>query len=136
MVKSMKPNKQRKSQANAPSHTKRKRVRARLPLSTPDARLAGLRNITVRVGDSVRVVRGDGAYGGKRIGGPRNRKEATEGKVIRVDSEHGRLFIEGMTTTKADGAAEAFPVHASNVVITKIDEQDALRVKRLQERRN
>ena len=41
-----------------------------------------------------------------------------------------------MTTTKADGAAEAFPVHASNVVITKIDEQDALRVKRLQERRN
>ena len=57
MVKSMKPNKQRKSQANAPSHTKRKRARARLQLSTPDARLAGIRNITVRVGDSVRVVR-------------------------------------------------------------------------------
>ena len=89
MVKSSKPGKQRKAQANAPLHVKRKRVRARLQLDKPDDRLAGLRSVTIRVGDTVRVVRGDYAHGGKRVGGKRN-ADPLSGKVLNVDSNTGR----------------------------------------------
>ena len=64
MVKSSKPGKQRKAQANAPQHIKRRNVAARLMLANPDERLAHLRSTTVRVGDTVRVIRGDMAHGG------------------------------------------------------------------------
>ena len=101
MAKSSKPGKQRKAQANAPLHVKRKRVRARLQLDKPDERLAGLRSVTIRVGDTVRVVRGDFAHGGKRVGGKRNADPLT-GKVINVESNTGRIFVEGATATKSD----------------------------------
>ena len=98
MAKSSKPGKQRKAQANAPIHVKRKRVRARLQLDKPDERLAGLRSVTIRVGDTVRVVRGDFSHGGKRVGGKRN-ADPLSGKVLTVDSNTGRLSIEGATAT-------------------------------------
>ena len=56
MVKSSKPGKQRKAQYNASMHTKRKRVSARLQLDKPDERFAGVRSVTVRAGDTVRVM--------------------------------------------------------------------------------
>jgi large subunit ribosomal protein L24 len=130
MVKSSKPGKQRKAQANAPMHIKRKRVRSRLLLDKPDARLAGLRSVTIRVGDTVRVVRGDLSNGGKRHGGKRN-AEPLSGSVLRVDSNKGRLFIEGAKASKSDNKEEAVPVHASNVVVVKIDETDKLRIQQL-----
>ena len=130
MVKSSKPGKQRKAQANAPIHVKRKRVRARLQLDKPDERLAGLRSVTIRVGDTVRVVRGDFAHGGKRVGGKRNAAPLT-GKVLNVDSNKGRIFVEGATATKSDNREEAISVHASNVVVTKLDETDKLRMQHL-----
>ena len=71
MVKSSKPGKQRKAQYNASMHTKRKRVSARLQLDKPDERFAGVRSVTVRAGDTVRVIRGDFSHGGKRHGGKR-----------------------------------------------------------------
>ena len=130
MVKSSKPGKQRKAQANAPIHIKRKRVRARLQLDKPDSRLAGLRSVTIRVGDTVRVVRGDFAHGGKRVGGKRNANPPT-GKVINVISDNGRIFVEGATASKSDNKAEAVSVHSSNVVVTKLDETDKLRMQYL-----
>ena len=130
MAKSSKPGKQRKAQANAPLHVKRKRIRARLQLDKPDERLAGLRSVTVRVGDTVRVVRGDFAHGGKRVGGKRNADPLT-GKVLNVDSNKGRIFVEGATATKSDNREEAISVHASNVVVTKLDETDKLRMQHL-----
>ena len=71
MVKSMKPGKQRKAHYNAPMHGKRKRIAARLQLKDRDERFDGVRTVTVRVGDTVKVVRGDLANGGKRHGGKR-----------------------------------------------------------------
>ena len=130
MAKSSKPGKQRKAQANAPIHIKRKRIRARLQLDKPDERIAGLRSVTVRVGDTVRVVRGDFAHGGKRVGGKRNADPLT-GKVLNVDSNKGRIFVEGATATKSDNREEAISVHASNVVVTKLDETDKLRMQHL-----
>ena len=130
MVKSSKPGKQRKEQANASLHIKRKRIRARLQLDKPDARLASVRSVTIRVGDTVRVVRGDHSHGGKRVGGKRKADPLT-GKVIKVDSDKGRLFVEGAKATKSDNKEEATPIHSSNVVVVKIDETDKLRMQNL-----
>ena len=130
MVKSMKPGKQRKAFFNAPMHEKRKRLSARLLLDKPDSRFDGVRNVTIRVGDTVKVIRGDLSNGGKRHGCKRN-AEPLSGSVIRVDSENGRLFIEGAKASKSDNKEEAIPVHASNVVVVKIDETDKLRIQQL-----
>ena len=130
MVKSMKPGKQRKAHFNAPMHEKRKRISARLQLEKPDSRFDGVRTVTVRVGDTVRVVRGDLAYGGKRHGGNRN-AEALTGSVLRIDSNRGRLYIEGAKASKSDNKEEAVPVNASNVVVVKLDETDKLRIQHL-----
>ena len=130
MVKSMKPTKQRKAHFNAPLHEKRKRISARLQLDKPDSRFDGVRTVTVRVGDTVRVTRGDLSNGGKRHGGKRGNYPLT-GPVIRIDSEKGRLYIEGAKASKADNKEEAVPVHSSNVVVVKLDETDKLRVQQL-----
>ena len=130
MVKSSKPGKQRKAQYNASMHTKRKRVSARLQLDKPDERFAGVRSVTVRAGDTVRVIRGDFSHGGKRHGGKRNNEPLT-GAVLRIDAEKGRLYIEGVKASKADNKEEAVPVHVSNVVVTQLDESDRLRIAKL-----
>ena len=133
MVKSKNPNKQRKAAFTAPKHVKRKRIRARL--QTTDSRLAGVKTVTVRVGDQVKVIRGD--YGqpfkGKRHGGPRG-NSGLEAKVISVDSDNSRIFIEGATSSKADNKEEGVPIHSSNVVVTKLDETDPMRMKRITDR--
>ena len=132
MVKSKSPNKQRKAQYNAPLHTKRKRVTARLQLDSNDKRFEGIRNITVRVGDTVRVVRGDYAHGGKR----ERTNEPKTGAILSVDSNTGRLTIEGCTIVNSNNQEEPYPIHVSNVVVTKIDESDKLRVQQLTSKRS
>ncbi len=136
MVGSKKSGKQRKASANAPIHQKRKRIRARL--QSDDPRLAAVRSVTVRVGDEVRVLRGDFAHGGKRHGGKRKiaAQDKKSHKVIRVDSNTGRIFVEGQTVSTSENKDEAVPVHASNVVVVKIDETDPLRMQRLTESRS
>ncbi|MDP6010344.1 MAG: 50S ribosomal protein L24 [Candidatus Poseidoniaceae archaeon] len=133
MVKSKNPNKQRKAAFSASSHTKRKRVRARL--QSNDKRLVGVRRVTIRVGDQVKVLRGD--YGhpskGKRHGGPRG-NSGLEAKVIRVDALNSLVFIEGATRSKADNKEEGVPIHSSNVVVTKLIETDPMRMKRITDR--
>jgi ribosomal protein uL24 len=89
-----------------------------------------MRQCTSSVSDTVRVVRGDFAHGGKRVGGKRN-ANPLNGKVINIESNTGRIFLEGATATKSDNREEAVPVHSSNVVVTKIDETDKLRMQHL-----
>ena len=130
MVTSRKPGKQRKAHFNASMHTKRKRVTARLQLDKPDERFAGVRSVTIRTGDTVRVIRGDFASGGKRKADP------LTGPVIGIDAKNGRILIEGAKQSKSDNREEAVPVHASNVVIVKLDETDKLRMQKLTEDRS
>ena len=66
------------------------------------------------------MVRGDEAVKG------------VEGKVSKVNTKTGRLIIEGITMPKADGTQKARPIHASNVLITKLDLTDQKRRGRLQ----
>ena len=131
-----KPNKQRKAVAKAPLHIKRKRVRARCI----DPAYPTIRNITVRVGDRVQVHRGDWGNpgsdkdeGGKRLGAARG-KSGVEAGVIGIDSKKGKVFVEGVSQPKSDGKEEGISVHASNLVVIKVDESDPIRIKKLESR--
>ncbi|MGI6009072.1 MAG: 50S ribosomal protein L24 [Methanomethylophilus sp.] len=108
---------QRKAQYNAPAHTKRKMLSAHL--SDELSEKYGRRTARVCEGDTVAIVRGDEDVKG------------VEGKVVSVDTKTGRVTVDGVTIKQADGTAVARPVHASNVVIVKLNLQDPLRSERL-----
>ena len=89
---------QRKAQANATAHVKRKMLSAHL---SDDLRQKyGKRAARVCKGDTVVVVRGN--------------------EDIRN--------IEGITIKQADGTETERPIHASNLVITKLNTEDAWRM--------
>lgn len=104
---------QRYNQANAPLHVKRKMLSAHL--SDELRKEYGKRSARVCKGDTVTVVRGNEDIRG------------LEGKVLAVDTQTGRVAIEGVTINKADGSAQVRPIHASNLVIVKLNLDDAWR---------
>ena len=110
---SSKARNQRKMRANAPAHIKRKMLSSHL--SADLQKEYGKRSARVCLGDTVMVLRG-----GEDIRG-------VEGKVIGVMTDEGRITIEGVTINQADNTAVARPIHASNVVITKLNLDDAWR---------
>ncbi|MBC7129869.1 50S ribosomal protein L24, partial [Candidatus Bathyarchaeota archaeon] len=114
-----KPSKQRKRLFQAPDHIRYKQFSAIL---SPDLRKSyGIRNLPVRSGDTVRVMRGD--------------FKGFEGKVARVDRKKYRIYIEGLTREKVDGSTILAPVHPSNVMITKLNLNDKWRKKILERRK-
>lgn len=120
-MKSKQPRKQRKAVYDAPWHKRRRLMSAHLSEAYLEERKRKLpRAVPVRKGDVVKIVRGDDA--GK------------EGKVANVDYRNLRIAIEGITHAKADGTQVAKPIHPSNIIITKLDETDPLRLKRFEER--
>ncbi|MFA5313583.1 MAG: 50S ribosomal protein L24 [Methanomassiliicoccales archaeon] len=117
MVKSAQARKQRKAQYNAPTHLKSRMVASHLS----DELMKEYKRRSARVvkGDTVKVVRGDEDIVG------------LEGKVTDLDLGSGRVYIEGVTIAKADGTMEARAIHASNLVIVKLETKDAWRKSRL-----
>ena len=104
---------QRYNQANAPLHVKRKMLSAHL---ADDLRKEfGKRSARVCKGDTVMVVRGNEDIRG------------IEGKVVNVYTQTGRVAIEGVTIKSADGTEKERPIHASNLVIVKLNLDDAWR---------
>lgn len=118
---SAKPRTQRKRAANAPLHEKRIRTAAHLAPELHDKTKGRLpRALPVRKGDTVRIMRG--GFRGK------------EGKVVSVDRVHGTVVIEGITLEKVDEKKVARPLHASNLMITRMDDTDAWRRRKLEEK--
>ncbi|HDI01534.1 MAG TPA: 50S ribosomal protein L24 [Candidatus Bathyarchaeota archaeon] len=110
---SAKPRKQRKALYTMPHHLRHKLLSA--PLSKELRAKYGFRSLPVRVGDRVRVMRGD--------------FKGIEGKVIRVDRERGRVYIDTVTRPKVDGTPVNVPIHASKVMIVELDLSDKWRKK-------
>ncbi|MCK4928918.1 MAG: 50S ribosomal protein L24 [Methanosarcinales archaeon] len=110
-MKSTQPRKQRKARYNAKLHQRQKLMSA--PLSQELQAKYNKRNLSVREGDTVMVMRGD--HTGK------------EGIVELVDLKHTKLVVEGVSVPKADGTEVPRPIHPSNVMITKLDLKDDLR---------
>jgi len=110
-MKTVQPRKQRKMLFQAPSHIRYKHFSA--PLS-PTLKASHLVNsISVRVGDTVRIMRGD--------------RKGSEGKVVKVDRKKYQIFVEGITREKVDGTAVPFPIHPSKVMITSLNLDDKWR---------
>ena len=72
-----------------------------------------------RKGDTVRIMRG--GFRGK------------EGKVVSVDRVHGTVVIEGITIEKVDEKKVARPLHASNLLIVRMDDTDPWRRRKFEE---
>jgi large subunit ribosomal protein L24 len=106
-----KPTKQRKMIYQAPDHVRHKLLAAHL---SPELRASHLiRSLPVRTGDTVRVMRGD--------------HKSVEGKITRVDLKKYRIYVEGLTREKVDGTTIFVPIHASKVMITRLNLDDKWR---------
>ena len=120
-VRSSKARVQRKRLHNAPAHTKSKAVAAHL--STELRGKYGVRAARVCRGDTVVVIRGNEDIKGN------------EGKVMEVLTGKGCVIIDGITINQADGTAVARPIHASNLVITKLDLSDEWRAESISKKK-
>lgn len=76
------------------------------------------RSTRPRVGDSVRIVRGE--------------FKDIEGKITKVDHASGTVNVEGVTREKLKGGTSAVPIHSSNVVLTGLTMEDKARKKKLE----
>jgi len=79
------------------------------------------RSARVRVGDTVKIVRGEF----KNI----------EGKVTNVLQSEGQLTVEGVTREKQKGGNAPVAIYASNVIITAMNLDDAMRKKKMEAQR-
>lgn len=95
----------------APAHIRYKYFSA--PLSPDLKKKHGTNAVPVRVGDTVRVMRGD--------------RKGFEGKITRVDRKKYRIFVDGVTREKVDGTAVQIPIHPSKVTIINLDLDDKWR---------
>lgn len=113
---SSQPRKQRKYLANAPLHLKRKLLSANLakPLREKYKR----RNIEVRKGDRVKIMRGG--------------NKGKSGKVTEVKTKLLKIYVEGMQKKKTDGSKVNVPFKASNLQIVELNLEDKKRFKKME----
>jgi large subunit ribosomal protein L24 len=106
-----KPTKQRKMLYQAPDHTRHKLLAAHL---SPELRTSyGVKNVPVRSGDTIHVMRGD--------------HRGVEGKITRVDLSKYRIYVEGLTREKVDGSTVFVPIHPSKVMVKRLNLDDKWR---------
>ena len=117
---SVQPRTQRKRLHEATIATRHRLLAAHLdPDLVGKSKLRLPRALPVRKGDVVRVMRG----------GLRGK----EGKIVSVDSRHGTAVIEGVTIEKTDEKKVPRPIHASNLMIIKMDDTDPWRRRKYEE---
>ncbi|MEM4245408.1 MAG: 50S ribosomal protein L24 [Candidatus Nanoarchaeia archaeon] len=118
--KSWKASKKRKKQIkyikNAPLHIRKKFMTA--TLSKELRKKYGRRNLPIRKGDKVKVMRGQ--------------FKKTSGKITDVDYKKMRIKIEGVDFIKKDGSKVQYPLHPSNIMITELNLEDKKRKKSLE----
>ncbi|HKT22359.1 MAG TPA: 50S ribosomal protein L24 [Nitrososphaerales archaeon] len=76
------------------------------------------RSVRPRVGDSVRIVRGE--------------FKDIEGKVTRVYPSTGLVNVEGVTREKVKGGTSPVPIDSSNLTVTTLVLDDKLRKKKME----
>ncbi len=112
---SKQPRKQRKYVAKAPIHIRKKFLSVNL--SKELRKKYGIRNIPVRKGDKIKIMRGK--YKGK------------EAKVLRVLLKQKKVLCEGIEVKKADGSKENIKLEPSNLQIIELYTEDKKRFKRI-----
>ncbi|MCX6710632.1 MAG: 50S ribosomal protein L24 [Candidatus Woesearchaeota archaeon] len=108
---SRQPRKQRKYLHNAPLNIKRRMVSAHL--SAELRKRYGKRNIAIRKGDKVKVMRG--SLRGKT------------GTIESIDLRKMSVHVSGTDFTKRDGTKARVSMDASNLVVTELNLNDKKR---------
>jgi len=108
---SKQPRKQRKYAANAPLHLRKKFVSANL--SKDLRKKQGKRNIPLRKGDIIKIMRGK--FKGK------------QGKITEIKVKTQKIFIEGIQIKKKDGSKTNVPIKPSNLQIIELNLDDRKR---------
>jgi large subunit ribosomal protein L24 len=111
MVVVTKPGLQRKRLFQAPLHRRYKHFAA--PLSPELKKSRDTNSLPVRMGDTVRIMRGD--------------RKGIEGKVNKVDRKTYRISVDGVTREKVDGTAIPVLIHPSKVMIINLNLDDKWR---------
>jgi len=101
---SVRPRKQRKYNYNAPLHLRGSQLHAHL--SKELRQKHGVRALRVRVGDTVKVLRG--THKGK------------EGKVERIEMKRCRVIIDKIEVKKLQGGVAKYPLQPSNLLLTSL----------------
>lgn len=114
------PRKQRLFRFNAPIHIRGKFLSAHL--SKELRTKYGSRSARVRVGDNVKVMRGQ--FKGK------------VGIIERVDSKTSSVYITKVEQVKKDGSKKLYPINASNLLILELKLDDKFRVESLTKKVN
>lgn len=114
---SKKPRKQRKYLAELPLHLKKKILSVNL--SKDLRKKYSRRNLAVRKGDLVKIMRG--------------RYKKKQGKVIKVLRKLGKIYVEGIQTKKIEGSKVDVPMRASNLQIIELNLEDRRRNKLLKQ---
>lgn len=113
---SKKRRKQIKYVENAPIHLRKKFLSS--TLSKELRKKHGRRNIPIRKGDKVRVMRGQ--------------FKKTTGNVSKVNTKKLKVYVEGVDFVKKDGSKVQYPIHPSNLMITELNLEDRKRKKSLE----
>ena len=112
---SIQTRKQRKYVYKAPLHIKHRFLNASLVKELREQ--YNTRSVPVRKGDTVKVITGS--------------SKGAEGAVSKVSLSNVRIFVEGVDVSKANGSKVLYPIHPSNVKITKLDLSDKRREEKL-----
>lgn len=112
---SVNPSKQRLYRYNAPLHIQQKFMHTHL--SKELRQKYGVRNLQLRVGDKIKILRGQFAK--------------KEGKVERISLKRERVIVTGIENIKKDGTKLPFPLHPSNLIIVDLNLEDKKRKNKL-----
>ncbi len=117
MIKSSKPRKQRKFRYNAPLHLRKHFVHAHLSKEAATKLNIKRRTIQVSRGDTVKIMSGS--------------RKGKAGKVSKVDTVRGFLFIDGITRKNVRGRELQIPIRPNSVYITDVNMNDKMRAAKL-----
>ena len=117
---SVQPRKQRKYIANAPLKKKQKAMSS--SLSTVLRKKYARKSFPIRVGDSVKIMRGE--FKGKT------------GKVSNKNVSKGKITVEGIQNTKKDGTKINVLFDTSNVQINELNLDDKKRLEAINRTQN
>ena len=113
---SKQPRKQRKYVKNAPLNILKNFIRANL--SKELRQKLGKRNVGVRKGDAVKIVRGQ--------------FKGTLGKIEKVWLKRSKIYVDTVTLPKRDGSKRFYPLSPSNLQVTELVLEDKKRKKVLE----
>jgi len=111
-VSSKKPNKQRKYRFNAPLHIRGEFLNAHL--SKELRQKYNIRALRVRVGDKVRIMRGQ--------------FKKQEGKIEEVNVKKLKVYISKIEHVKRDGTKARYPIEPSNLMLVELNTDDKERL--------